>query len=72
MARKHEDKWYVAGLNAEKQDKELTLELPMFEGESSVNYYTDDDKGYASLTELKVDNGKVKISMKPNGGFIIK
>ena len=44
----------------------------MFEGESSVNYYTDDDKGYASLTELKVDNGKVKISMKPNGGFIIK
>jgi hypothetical protein len=71
LARRHEDKWYVVGLNAEKEDKELMLELPMIE-EESVDYYTDDDKGYALLTELKVDDGKFKIKMKPNGGFIIK
>ena len=71
LARRHEDKWYVVGLNAEKEDKELMLELPMIE-EESVDYYTDDDKGYALLTELKADDGKFKIKMKPNGGFIIK
>jgi hypothetical protein len=72
LARKHEEKWYVAGLNAEKQNKELTLELPMFEGESTVNYYTDNEQGYATLTELKIEDGKVKVVMKPNGGFILK
>ena len=73
LARKHESKWYVAGLNAEKEDKELLLELPMFKEEKTVNYYSDDDKGYAILSELKVDSsGKVKVIMKPNGGFILK
>ena len=36
-------------------------------------YYTDDDEGYEILTALKVDNnGKVKVTMKHNGGFILK
>ena len=72
LARKHESKWYVAGLNAEKEDKELLLELPMFKEENKVNYYSDDNQGYAILSELKVDDGKVKVIMKPNGGFILQ
>ena len=72
LARKHESKWYVAGLNAEKEVKELLLELPMFEGETNINYYTDKEDGYAILTNLKVDKGKVKVTMQPNGGFILK
>ena len=72
LARKSEGKWYVAGLNAEKEVKELLIVLPMFEGEKTVNYYTDDNDGYAILSELKVDNsGRFKIIMQPNGGFII-
>ena len=71
LARKNGDKWYIAGLNAEKEDKELKLELPMLKGVNKVNYYTDNDDGYAILTELKVDfSGTVKINMKSNGGFI--
>lgn len=73
LARRHKSKWYIAGLNAEEQDKELYLELPMLKEEKSVIYYTDDDEGYAILTALKVDNnGKVKVTMKHNGGFILK
>ena len=73
LARRHESKWYVAGLNAEKQNKELTLELPMFKEEKTINYYTDNDEGYSTLTELKLDSsGKAKVIMKPNGGFILK
>ena len=72
LARKNGDKWYIAGLNAEKEDKELKLELPMLKGVNKVNYYTDNDDGYAILTELKVDfSGTVKVNMKSNGGFIL-
>ena len=72
LARKSGDKWYIAGLNAEKEDKELKLELPMLEGVSKVNYYTDNSDGYAVLSELKVDSsGTVKVKMKSNGGFIL-
>ena len=72
LARKHKSKYYVAGLNAEKEVKELLLELPMFEEETNINYYTDKEDGYAILTNLKVDKGKVKVTMQPNGGFILK
>jgi hypothetical protein len=73
LARRHEDNWYIAGLNAEKNVKELTLELPMLTPESKVNYYTDDDEKYAVLSELIVENNKkIKVTMQPNGGFILK
>ena len=73
LARKSGEKWYIAGLNAEKESKELMIDVSsMFEGASTVNYYTDNEQGYATLSELKVDNSrKVKAIMKPNGGFII-
>ena len=73
LARRNGKRWYIAGLNAEKNTKELKLELPMLTGEFEVDYYTDNDQGYAKLTELKVDNnGKYIVTMKPNGGFIIQ
>ena len=73
LARRHENNWYIAGLNAEKNVKELTLELPMLTPESKVNYYTDDDERYAVLSELIVENNKkIKVTMQPNGGFILK
>ena len=44
----------------------------MFEDVTAVNYYSDNEQGYTALSELKVDSsGKVKVIMKPNGGFII-
>jgi hypothetical protein len=72
LARRHKKKWFVVGLNAEKEEKELTLKLPMLEPETTVNYYTDDEDGYAVLSDLEVDKkGQVKVTMQPNGGFIL-
>ena len=71
LARKNGENWFVAGLNAEKESKELNLELPMIE-KSELNYYTDNNEGYAVLTQIKADeNGKFRVIMKPNGGFIL-
>ena len=44
----------------------------MLEPETTVNYYTDDEDGYAVLSDLEVDKkGQVKVTMQPNGGFIL-
>ena len=72
LARRHNDQWYIAGLNAEKEAKTLTLNLPMFAGKT-VNYYVDNAEGYAELKTLKVDKkGQAKVTIKPNGGIILK
>ena len=73
LARRHDDQWYIAGLNAEAQAKKLTLVLPMLKPGQTVSYYTDNQDGYAELKSLKIDKkGQAKVVMQPNGGFIIK
>lgn len=78
LARRHKDKWYVAGLNGENQTKTLTIQLPMFAGRE-VAYYTDaaSAKGSPATLEpikktVKVDkNGNAKVSLQALGGLII-
>ena len=75
LARKATNgKWYVAGLSAEKQPLTLTLDLPMFTPGESLDCYIDNKKsGEPELTTLKVDKkGKVKVTLQPNGGLILK
>ena len=72
LARRHGQQWHVAGLNAEKGAKSLTLQLPMLAGQT-VKYYTDNAEGYAELKQLKIDKkGQAKVIMQPNGGFILQ
>ena len=73
LARKHGDRWYIAGINGEKNARELTLKLPMLEAGAKLNYYTDKDDGYAIRTEVTVEESlEIKVVMKPNGGFILE
>ena len=72
LARRHGDCWYIAGLNAEPQVKELTLTLPMLQKGQTVSYYTDNKEGYAELKQVKVSKkGQLKVIMQPNGGMLI-
>ena len=72
LGRRHENKWYYAGINAEKEVKELNIKLTQIEPGTTVNYYTDDENGYAILTKMEIDETqRVKVIMQPNGGFII-
>jgi hypothetical protein len=71
LARRHGTDWYVAGLNAEKEEKRLTLNLPQFAGRT-VNYYVDDAKKGPQLQQLKVEeDGTAKVTIQPNGGIIL-
>lgn len=72
VARRHQDQWYVAGVNAEKQSQKLKIKLPMFAGKA-VKLINDDAKGSSSEKEIKVNaKGDFTIEIQPNGGFVVR
>ena len=71
LARRHGQKWYVAGVNAEKTAKELKIKLPMLAGQN-VTIYNDKADKETYTSNLKVSkNGQLSITIQPNGGFVI-
>lgn len=76
IARRHGNQWWIAGLNAEKEPKKLTLDLPMLAGKV-LHYYTDKpvkgkDFPEMKYSTLKVNNqGKVVVNIQPNGGILL-
>ncbi|MBQ0063858.1 MAG: glycoside hydrolase family 97 catalytic domain-containing protein [Prevotella sp.] len=73
LARGHEGKWYVAGNNAEKETKTLTLDLSgMFKKGDRAVLYSDRDDREPQRMEIKISNPKkVKVRMLSAGGFVI-
>ena len=72
MARKATNgKWYIAGLNAQKEPLALTLDLKAFGDLTKL--LVDDKQMQPVQTALKKDKkGKIKVIIQPNGGMIIK
>jgi hypothetical protein len=72
IARRHQDRWYVAGINAEKTIKKLKFSLPMFAGKT-VRLINDDAKGNSSKKEVKISkSGDFTVEIQPNGGFVLR
>ena len=72
LARRHQDQWYVAGLNAQAEPLKLTLTLPWLAGQTA-KLYVDDEQGNSMLTTVKVDKkGRAKVVIQPNGGLIVR
>lgn len=72
IGRRHQDQWYIAGINAEKTTKKLKIRLPMFAGKT-VKLINDDAQGNSSEKEVKVNkNGDFTIEIQPNGGFVLR
>ena len=77
LARRHGDKWYVAGLNAQKEPLTLSVDLSMFGKAGTISQLIDtaDKKGNVTgvaIERLKTDKrGLAKIKMMPNGGIVI-
>ena len=69
LARRHADKWYVAAINAAKEQNTTVLELPMFAGKE-VHVLSDGIKGHSA--KLKVGkNGKLKLTLPAEGGAVV-
>lgn len=72
LARKHDNKWWIAGISNLDKPMELELNLPMLEKDSTVEMINDDKNGEPLKTQIKIKNPeKVKVKLNPLSGFII-
>lgn len=71
IARRHGQKWYIAGVNAETEAKKLNLKLPMLAGQK-VAMYNDDKNRETYQGEVNISKkGEISITIQPNGGFVL-
>lgn len=71
MSRRSGDKWYVAGINAEKETKELTLNLDSL-GEGKAVMISDGKNGKLRKEEITIGKDrKRKVSIPHAYGFVI-
>ena len=77
LARRHADKWYVAGLNATAEPLQLTVSLDMFAPGTTLSQLNDmaGKKGNiigVATMPLKTDKKQqAKITIQKNGGIVI-
>lgn len=71
LARRNGAKWYVVGINAEKTEKKIKVNLPMLAG-SKVALYLDKTDRTPLLQQLNIQKkGEVTLTIQPEGGVII-
>lgn len=73
LARRHGDKWYIAGVNALKEPVKLNLDLSSLGLKSSVlKMYADDAAHDFKIKDVKVKNSTtVPMEIFPDGGVVI-
>jgi alpha-glucosidase len=75
VARKAGSKWYVAGINGENSEKQLTLDLSFLKNKkgqliASSGTGMTDEPSFA-LTSVKLSaSGKLNVTLKANDGFV--
>jgi len=72
IARRHNEQWFVAGINAEKTVKKLKIKLPMFAGKN-IEIINDDKVRNTFTKQVSINKkGEFEIEIQPNGGFVLK
>lgn len=72
MARRHGEKWYVAGVNAQKETLKIKANLPMFLNGETLRFYSDDKSLAGSVKPMKMGKKQeVLLTIPCNGGILI-
>lgn len=72
FARRKGNKWYIAGVNAQKETVKLKLKLPMIASGTVLKYYSDDENLNGKVETIKLKNNKeVEIKIPNNGGVLL-
>ena len=72
MARRAGDKWYVAGINAQKEPLKVKVPLPMFQKGTTVKVYSDDAQLNGSVVTQKLKRPELTVTIPENGGLLIE
>lgn len=72
LARRHQEQWYIVGINAQEEPLDLEVTLPMC-ANKTVNIYSDDANLKSSIKIIRVKkNGELPLFIPHNGGVIVK
>ena len=72
LARRHADRWYIAGVSADERPVKLSLDLPMLQKGDEVVLYQEDGKNPLSAKTLTVRNpAKVQLTLTKRDGFVL-
>lgn len=72
LARRHGDKWYIAGINAQKELLKLNVSLPMLQAEAEFMQYSDDEQLNGQVSKAKMNKKQeLELSIPGNGGSLI-
>ena len=72
MARRAGDKWYVAGINAQKEPVKVKVPLPMFQKGTVVRVYSDDAQLNGNVATQKLKRPELTVTIPENGGLLIE
>ncbi len=72
IARRSGDRWYIAGINGEKNEKKVSLDLSAFK-KSKATLFTDGtgDELFSKAVLNTQSQDKCELSLNPNGGFVM-
>ena len=72
LARRHGDKWYIAGVNAQKETLKLKVNLPMFSNGEKVRLFSDDKALQGDVKQIEIGKKQeLQLAIPCNGGVLI-
>ena len=72
LARRHGDKWYEAGVNAQQETLKTEISLPMWASGTELQVYADDNKLQGEVKSVKLGKKQtVKVTIPCNGGLMM-
>ena len=72
LARRHGDKWYIAGVNAQKVTLKLKVNLPMFSNGEKVRLFSDDKALQGGVKQIEIGKKQeLQLAIPCNGGVLI-
>ncbi|WP_417942304.1 glycoside hydrolase family 97 catalytic domain-containing protein [Flavobacterium sp. RS13.1] len=72
LARRKGAKWYIAGLNAQKETLKIKLKLPMIQAGNELKMYSDDMQLNGKISTVKMNkNQQLELIIPCNGGLLV-
>jgi len=72
LARRKGNKWYIAGVNAQKETLKIKLKLSMLASGAALKYYSDDEQLDGKLAAINLKkNQELEIKIPCNGGIVL-
>ena len=72
LARRHGDRWYIAGINAQKEPLKLKLALPMLREGDRVVLYSDTKSRKPQLEQKTIQKpDETSVTIQPEGGIVL-